>query len=237
MPRLQTAKQIAENALMTIGAFSTSQAQADAGELRRALKWLEMLLNSMSAIRPIAGFWRIIDIPLEAGIGDYNLADYVDAAGIQHLFSVNLVNDLGDVEPLTLMFENDSVVENLTDASRPERAVITKDASPVLKLYPTPTSTEEDAGYKVRLRIQTYQEEIDHTGIADTDLLVRPGWYLCITKKLAYEIGSGPVRTLEDGELKRIKSDGDTLESQLLARDGQYNTGAPPVTEPMEGSY
>lgn len=231
-----SAKTIAENALSTIGAFPASMSQADAGELRKALKWLEMILNTQAGIRPMAGFWRLVDIPLEATVGDYPLEDYADAAGTQHVFSVNVVDDLGNVDPLEMLFENDSVLENLVDTGTPERAVITKDARPVLKVYPTPTSTDEEAGRLLRIRIQTYHDAIDHTGIADSDVLLRPSWYLWITNRLAYEIGKGPVRRLAEAELKRLKDDYMALENALLARDGQYNSGKPPVTEPMAGS-
>lgn len=236
MPTYQTAKKVAENALSTIGAFPASQSQADAGELRKTLEWLEMILNTQSGIRPMAGFYRIIDIPLEAGIGDYDLADYVDEAGAQHVFSVSLVAENGEPDPLEMLFESEAVDENLTLTGQPCRVVITKDKIPALKAYPAPTQENEDAGLLLRVRLQTYHAPIDPTGVADSDLLLRPGWYLWITKKLAYEIGCGPVRRLAEAELKRLKEDAEMLEEKLLARDGKYNSGKPPVTLPMAGS-
>ena len=235
MPTYLTAKDVAENALSTIGAFPASMSQADAGELRKTLKWLEMILNHYSGIRPIAGFWRIVDIPLEAGEGDYDLADYADAAEVQHVFSVSLVKSTGEPEPLDMLWESDSVNEDLTDTGTPKRVVITKDVLPKLKVYPEPTQSNEDAGEKLRLRLQTYHDAIDHTGAANSDLLVRPSWYLWLTERLAYAIGKGPVRRLASTELKELKDDWMMMEGQLLARDGQYNSGKPPVTEPIEG--
>lgn len=236
MAARQTAKQIAENALSTIGAFPASQPQADAGELKKTLGWLEMLLNSISGIRPLAGFWRVVDIPLEAGIGDYLLSDFDDAAGTQHVFSVGIVNDQGSVDPLDMLWEDEAVLENLEKTGRPRRVVVTKDTDPELKVYPTPTQTEQDAGLVLRLRIQTYHDEIDTSGIGDEDILLRPAWYLWLTKRLAYEIGCGPVRHLLEAELTRLQNDSERLEAQLLARDGQYNSSTPPLTEPMAGS-
>lgn len=236
MPTYQNAKKTAENALKTIGAFPASQSQADAGELRTTLQWLEMLLNSIAGYRPLAGFWRVIDIPIEGGIGDYHLVDYADSAETQHVFSVNIVDQNGDVEPIHMLFENEAVEENLKLTGRTCRCVVTKDVFPILKLFPAPTIEDENAGRILRIRVQTYQAAIDDTGVGKEKLNVRPSWYLWLTKKLAYEIGCGPVRRLADGELKRLQTDADLLENLLLARDGQNNAGGPPVTQPMPGS-
>lgn len=235
MPIRQTAKKVAENALSTIGAFPASQPVPDEGELRKTLVWLEMLLNTQAGIRPMAGFWRVIEIPIEAGTGDYLLSDFDNSAGTQHVFSVNLVDDGGNVTPLDIEWENRSIIENLEQTGEPRRCVITKDVYPTIKIYPTPLQAHEDAGMVLRVRIQTYHDNIDETGIADSDLLIRPSWYLWLTKRLAYEIGCGPVRRLVETELSRFKKDADDLETLLLARDGQYQSPKPPVTEPMPG--
>lgn len=236
MPTYQNAKKVAENALRTVGAFPASMTQADAGELRTTLQWLEMILNTLSGYRPLAGFWRVIDIPIEANIGDYNLEDHANAAETQHVFSVNIVDDLGNVEPIDMMFENEAVEENLKETGRTRRAMVTKDARPVLKIYPTPTVEDENAGRIIRLRIQTYHHAIKEDGTGDEKLLIRPSWYLWLIKRLSYEIGSGPVRRLSEQELGRFQDDAETIESLLLARDGMNNSRRPPVTEPMAGS-
>ena len=236
MPQFKTAKQIAEDALSTIGAFPASQYSPDPGELRKALRWLEMILNTQVGIRPMAGAWRIVDIPLEENVGDYELADYEDAAGTQYVFSANLVDSNGNVDPLDMMYENVAVEENLSDIGTPDRVVITKDARPMLRVFPTPQSFDVDAGRVVRIRIQTYQSNIDETGVAGEDVFLRPAWYLWCNNRLSYEIGKGPVRRLMDKELDRLQKDYEKLETALLARDGQYNSSRPPLTEPMQGS-
>lgn len=236
MPAIQTAKIVAENALSTIGAFPASQSAPDPGELKKTLKWLEMLISYQSGIRPLAGFWQVFDIPLEAGVGDYDMADYSEERGVCHVFSCHLVGASGDPEPIEFEFESTAVSENLTQTGRPSRATVTKDTDMVLKVYPTPTQVEEDAGLILRVRVQTYHEDIDPEGTADVDIRLRPSWYLWLTKRLAYEIGSGPVRRLSEGELKRIEDDSTKLENALLARDGQYAAPKPPITEPMAGS-
>ena len=236
MPTIKTAKKIAEDALSTIGAFPASQSAPDPGELNKTLNWLEMLLNYQSGIRPLAGFWQVFDIPIEADIGDYDMADYAEERGVSYVFSATLVSLNGDTDPLDFQYESDAVRENLTDTGRPTRATVTKDRDMVLKVYPTPTQTEEDAGLVIRVRVQTYHEDIDATGAGDEDIRLRPSWYLWLTKRLGYEIGSGPVRRLSEGELKRLEDDAMVLENALLARDGQYQSPSPPVTEPMAGS-
>lgn len=208
----------------------------DPGELKDTLNWLEMILNHQSGIRPLAGFWQTIEIPLEAGIGDYNLADYSEERGVIDVFSVCLVGASGDPDPLDFEYENVALLENLQQSGPPSRATVTKDREMVLKVFPTPTQTEEDAGLILRLRVQTYHDNIDQTGIGDENLRLRPSWYLWITKKTAYEIGCGPVRRLAESELTRLENDATKLENALLARDGKERGSNPPVTEPVAGS-
>lgn len=236
MPTIQTAKVVAENALSTIGAFPAAQSQPDPGEMQKTLRWLEMLLNFESGIRPLAGFWQVFDIPIEAGIGDYDMADYAEERGVVHVFSAFVVDPNGDTDPLDFQYESRAVAENLQATGRPTRATVTKDRDMVLKVYPTPTKTEQDMGLVIRVRVQTYHEDIDPEGVADEDIRLRPSWYLWLTKRLAYEIGLGPVRRLSEGELKRLDDDAAKLEAALIARDGMYSSSSPPLTEPMEGS-
>lgn len=236
MPTFQSAKTIGENALKTIGAFPSSMQAADPGELITAMVWLEMLLNNQTGIRAMLGaYQRIVDIPIEGNIGDYNLADYADCSEAQHVFSASIVSAQGNVNPLEMLYEGDGVKENLTDRGAPSRVVITRDPIPVLKLFPAPTQSNEDSGDVIRIRIQTYHPAINKDGTGSNDVLLRPTWYLWCTKRLSYELASGPVRRLPEGELNRIQADYERLESLLVARDGQYNSGKPPVTEPMVG--
>lgn len=239
MPTIQTAQQIAENALSTIGAFPASRSSPDPGEMKKTLRWLEMLLNYQTAIRPIDSFWTVVDIPVEAGIGDYELADYVSPSGACHVFSVFLVNQTGHVEPIHLEYQSKAAGENLARTGCPERATVKMDTDNVngtLSVYPTPTQSNQDAGLLLRVRIQTFHAPIDETGAGDENINLRPSWYLWVTKRLAYEIGSGPVRRIADGELARLDSDANKLENALLARDGQQISSGPPVTEPVECS-
>lgn len=234
MPNIQSAKIVAENALSTIGAFPASQSAPDPGEMKKTLRWLEMLINFESGIRPLAGFWQVFDIPIEAGVGDYDMADYAEERGVCHVFSAFIVDANGDTDPIDFQYESQSVAENLSRTGRPERATVTKDRDMVLKVYPTPTQVEADAGLIIRVRVQTYHENIDDEGIADEDIRLRPSWYLWLTKRLGYEIGSGPVRRLSAGELKSLKEDAKEMEDALLARDGKYSSPTPPVTGPMD---
>lgn len=239
MPTIQSAKEIAENALSTIGAFPASRSAPDPGEMKKALRWLEMLLNYSSAIRPINSFWTVIDIPIESGIGDYELADYVDESGACQVFGAFIVDQNGHLEAIDLEYQSRAAGENLARTGRPQRATVKMDTDRVngtLSVYPTPTQVEQDAGLILRVRIETFHASIDETGAGDEDIKLRPSWYLWITKKLAYEIGSGPVRRIAEVELSRLESDAMKLENALLARDGQQISPGPPVTEPVECS-
>jgi len=235
LPTIQSAKDIAENALRTIGAFPSTRPSPDPGEMKTALRWLEMFLNMKAAVRPIGGFWQIFDIPIEAGVGDYDLDDYSEERGVNNIFTVCLVDDLGNVDPMTQQTESVTVGENLQQTGTPTRWSITTDRENVLRVFPEPTQTDEDAGKKLRVRVQTYHDKIDPLSSGDVELRLRASWYLWATVGLAYLIGGGPVRRLAEAELKRHADDRDAYEGALLARDAQFN-GRPPVTEPMECS-
>lgn len=209
--------------------------QADQGELRTALQWLELMMNAQLGSRSMVGFMRVLDIPVEAGVGDYNINDYTEAAEVQHVFSVSLIRSTGSVEPLDMLFEDEADGENLSDTGTPDRVIVTRELRPRLRVFPTPTQSNEDNGDLLRVRIQTFHEEIDITGAADSELNLRPSWFLWAIKRLSYEIGSGPVRRLSNSELDRIQTDYFLLENSLMARDGQENSGRPPVTEPIAG--
>jgi hypothetical protein len=235
LPTFMTAKQIAENALKIIGAFPSTMTQADAGDLSTALTWLEMIMNTQAGIRPMAGFWDILEIPLQADIGDYNLTDYGGDAFIQEVFSASLVDSSGNTTPLELVFESDAVIENLSERGPPSRAIVTRDILPVMKLYPAPAQSNEDAGQIVRVRYQSYHSAINPSGTGQVDVKLRPAWYMWAIKKLAYELGCGPVRRLPEGELQRLDKDSLVLEMDLMARDGKYNK-KPLISEPVAGS-
>jgi len=236
LPTIKTAKQIAEDALSTIGAFPASQSSPDEGEMKKTLNWLEMLLNYQVGVLSMPGFWEVFDIPLEAGIGDYDLSDYSSDSGVVGVFSTSIVDRTGYVDSLIFNYESENVLEKLNETGRPCRVHVTKDKDMVLKVYPLPTQVEEDLGLVLRVRVQTYQKSIDPSGVGDEDIRLRPSWYLWVVKRLAYEIGSGPVRRLSEGELRRLDEDAQKLEMLLSAYDGRFSGPKPPVTEPVIGS-
>jgi hypothetical protein len=130
------------------------------------------------------------------------------------------------------MTEDDTITENLSDTGTPDRFSVTLGTTPYIKVFPLPTSVHESAGAIIRIRIQTYHPEIDYMGNGQTDVKLRPSWYLWLTKRLSYEIGCGPVRRLPEQELSRLKNDYIEEEKELLARDGELTPAAPPIGEP-----
>lgn len=231
MPNYLTAKTLAEESLREIGAFPPSQSQADAGELRVSLSRLELILNDMAGSRTFAGLWDVIEIPLEAGKAEYDLEDYADADHVEHVFSIVLVNGNGHVDPITFGFENEAERENRETNGTPNRAVVNSNVKPTITVFPKPTQADEDDEKYLRVRVQTYAAAVDWKGVANRDVKLRPSWYWWAITKNAYAIGRGPVRRLNEQELKRLQDDYNTLENRLLAFDGQPSTGQPPLTE------
>ena len=230
MPNLLKAKEIAESALRVIGSFTPNQIQADEGELRVAMQWLELTMNDLIGSRPISGYWATRTLTLRAGVNEYTLDNEIDLS-VQELFSASLIEQSGTVYPMAMLFENQAVEENEITTGTPYKIVITRDKFPKLKVYPMPTQSDVDSGRVIRLRFQTYEIALDRTGVQDNYLYLRASWQLFAIKKLAYEIGIGPVRHMNETELQRLQSDCMMHEQNLLSRDGLYDTGQPPVTE------
>ncbi len=234
MPNYITAKGLSERSLRYIGAFPPSQSQADAGELSVAMQWLEMLLNLHGAKRVLAGTFKVVDIPLQADVGDYLLSDFTETKEAMHVFSVGLVDEQDNYTPLTMLYGSQAATENLSKTGTPDRVHITKDVKPALRVFPEPKIEDEAAGRVLRVRFQTYASAIDPRGIGDNNLSLRPGWYLWAVNALAYEIGKGPVRRLNEYELKRFQDDALSMLNGVLAKDGLADTGQPQATEPWD---
>jgi hypothetical protein len=220
VPNLKTSKDIAEDALRYVGAFPPSQTQADAAELKVALRFLETILQYHVGVRPALGTWATIDIPLVASKSEYKITDHMDEDWAAEVFSIGVVGTNGDYDPLTLLGADD-FVKLPTASGTPIYYKNSILVAPVISVNPTPVAADVTAGNVLRVRIQKYQVATDPTGIADNDLNLRPSWHLWATNAVAYEIGKSPVRRLPEGELARFEKDRDRYEAALLAKDGQ----------------
>jgi hypothetical protein len=234
MPNYLTAKALAEEALKEIGSFSPSMEQADIGELRVALSRLEMILNSKIGHNQTAGYWRTIDIDIAASDNDYKISSYANTDGVQYVFSANRIDSNGSVFPLEMLTQREWDEKNKTETGSVEAIFITRDNDGYVHTYPKPPAGITTGDTKIQLRVQTFAPKIDHKGIADNDMFIRPTWYWWAVTKLAYAIGRGAVRRLPDGELRRLKDDYMQEEKDLMAGDNHDMTGIPYTTEPED---
>jgi hypothetical protein len=236
MPNIYTAKEVAEQALRVIGRLSPKQPQADAADLRVALSQLEMAINDTVGRTALAGFSRTMDIPLVSGQTVYKTSDYADGREVQQVFSMVLVEPTinSDPDPLLMVFENQALTRSPIATGTPCDVVVSRDVYPIITLLRVPTDGDVVAGRVLRLRYQTYVTAPDPKGIADTDIMVRPSWYLWLVTKVAYLCGRGPILRLPNGELSVLRQDLADLEAGQLARDGLNNTSQPPMTEPYD---
>lgn len=231
MPTVLFATDIAEEALREIGAYTTNMEQADAQQMKVALRRLELVLNTAIGVNVYLPSWREYDIPLIAGQSEYLLSEFVDDNGIQFITDTKVfdttINRHYDFELVT---EQKFQVYDGEITARPYRGFVDKTSSPTLHVYPLVDPSIPNGQYTLHIVAQVYANAIDPNNSQNVELILRPTWYLWAIKKLAFALGCGPIFRLPMDELEGLGTEVTALETALLASDGKHNTSDPPIT-------
>jgi len=228
-----TAKQIAEEALKKIGAFSLHDSGADPVELDRALTWLDLIVAEQAGKRTC--HWLIPDtvsLSLTGGTADYDMNAVLGVGlpdnGIQFPVSATISDDNGNETPLTLVHRDQyEEIPDKTSTGTPEWIYIDRLYEPTLKTYPVLGSGV--TGYTINLVVQRFSETFHNTkGNQATEL--RPAWQLWAIYKLAATIGDGTVRRVPDREIKMFHDVAKTSEVDLLAFEETEHASGPSRT-------
>lgn len=227
MSAVLTSREIAEEALRKIGAYSRADTGADPEDLRIALNWLDLIMSEFSGTTRV--LWlvqRPFQFPLLANVQDYNLLDEAATAGaatadFEFIVSATLVwNNGGQRRPLELL-RCDQFNRRSRDSITgvPCVAYVDRLKAPTLSLYPVPTA---DDTYTCELSVQSFPSSTaDYQNVAGVQggldaPGIRKSWQRWAILKLAAELGDGPVRRLSPAEIDRYKRDADIAEKKLL---------------------
>lgn len=234
MPTLFSAKDIAEEALKKIGRFPTSQSQANAVDLTRALRMLELILQASHGEQSMIGGKGTLQVPLVATVRNYPLQYLANPAGVQIVFDAELLEVAsGSVTPLKVLEEEEFFKRNLTDTGLPCEIYVNKgpEATPSMQIHPYLGPDVASGLYKIYLQIQTFATTISERNIGSRTINIRPTFYLWAITKLAYQLGTGTIRRLPRQETDQFKLDYEEMEIKLVGFDGNDNSNQP-FTEP-----
>lgn len=234
MPTTLSAKDIAEEALRKIGRFPSTQDQADAGDLKKSLRMLEIILQDRFGQGSMTSAWGTVRVPLTASTQIYPLKNQqTDAAinGVQFVYAAELITIAsGESCPIDVINEKKFFERDQNCVGRPCAVYINKgpdSANELMLINPILGAEVADGTYEIYLQVQTFATTISQNGVGAKLINIRPTYYLWAIKKLAYELGNGTLRQLPTAELNRLQKDYMLDEAKLDAFDGRENDSQP----------
>lgn len=225
-----TAADVAEGALRKVGALPPSMAAPNPRELRVALRELNTAVAHLAGTVELPWVRRRYRIPLLPDVYEYDLtlpypegADCPCGAVIDKWDWAYLILTDGRRKPLTLQYERDHLNRELDvpEPGEPCAVWIKRELVPWAVLDRQPIALEvaqgEDATTGLTLEIAGQHQAGDLTeSDGRVELILPNAWQLYLTYACAAEIGNGPVRTLPDGRLDRLKADRERYKAELL---------------------
>lgn len=241
MPTIFSAQDIAEQALQKVGRFPTTQAAADTKDMARALSMLETILQDFFGTASVTSAQGTLQIPLTAGTLKYPLVTYATADGVQFVFGAQLVNVANGGwrvidKDIKIIGEESFYERDLQCTGHPHWICIDKGVKgepPLLQVNPILGPEVPDNTFVLLMQVQTFAPTVVTRGIGSSPskFFMRPTYYLWAITKLTYQLGTGTVRRLPDGELDRFQKDYMMMEAKLTGFDAPENSNEP-FTQP-----
>lgn len=235
MPTLFSAKDIAEQSLQKIGRFPTTEDQANAVDLARALRMLETITQDFFGGNTVTSAWGTLQIPLTASTLEYPLSDYQTDEGVQFVYGAELIDVSNSgwrvLGPIKVVNEKKFFSNDITQTGIPAIVYVDKGIPPIMQINPILGAEVAADNYKILLQIQTFATRIVTRGIGAKPIDLRPTYYLWAITKLAYQLGNGTIRRLPEAELTRLQKDYMDMETKLQGFDANENDDQP-FTEP-----
>lgn len=244
MSKLFSSVEIATLALRRISALPTSETAPEGEELRVSLQFLDLVLSELSGTSRIySQVGPSLAMILKPGVTSYALKDALGEgfpkSGLVNPVSVwasNLAGRQYEVPIVTReVFER---YKRFPETGAPECVYIDREPSPTVYLFPPPRADDVQAWF-LELVYQEQAPNVSPNGVAnsvpeDQAHSLRHAWQLWLVKKLAYEIGCGPVAALPEGRLSRLDRDQRDAYSKLEARDNHEHSNLPPIQHSWE---
>jgi hypothetical protein len=241
MSAVLSAKQIGEEALRKIGAYSINDSAADGTELRVALNWLDLIMAELSGSTQI--FWLMrneVNLTLTTGQRQYTLPAALSAEapgeGIQFVNSATLINETGTRTPLTVLdYQTYNAVANKDTIGDPTGIYVERLLQPVLYTYPVSQfDTALGQSRRIELNVQTFAGTLagDRSvgGLQSEGALqhgLRQSWQRWAIYTLAANLGDGTIRNLPSGRLDRLRDESRLSRAALLAFENRETFDAP----------
>jgi len=221
MSRLLSCNALVDHALREIGSFSSYDVSADATEHEIGLQRLDMLLAELAGTENL---WflhptrQTVDIPVSEE--SFTLFGLLDPP-IQFFEDTRLiVPEATDNErPLELVrrLEYDEIRKK-NESGDPRWVYIERSESPKAFIWPVASRT----GLQMVIDGQSYAATaLDNLGKNAHGFPA--AWQRCLIKKLAADLGSGPVKTIPADERQQKASEGEAALQKLMTRNQREN--------------
>jgi hypothetical protein len=222
-----SAAKVAEEALRTVGVYSTYDVEPDPEDFNVALGRLHALTAYIVATEQLH-FFREVEqtIVLEANRESYPLSSFL-TTNLQYIENIQYTYNDGTRQPVKLvtLTKLEELKLEHNELNTPDYAYAEREDSGLLFPYGVP----KVAGYKFLIRGRRFSSDLDTNG-GSVPTEFAEAWSLCLVNLLAHNIGSGPVTTLPAGERKEIKIEGERMKRALIAYNQHANVAQPRQT-------
>ena len=228
MGRLFNAGQVALAAIRRTQAIAPFEASADAYKTGIALNNLDTLLSFMNGTEGLeTQKVRAQSLALTTSTS-YNL-DALLEDDLQFVSSVILYDETtGKETPIEMITEKQyDEITDKTTTGEPDGVYITKDDSPTLYTYPTPTAASL---YSLRISGYKYSAEVAGNAAGSHDL--NSAWQLFLEYRLAAMIGDGPLMRAPRVDINGWNQEAETARQRLVGYHNRTNRNRPRATKP-----
>lgn len=235
MSVLFSARQVAEEALRLIGAYSPNDSAADGVELDIALTWMDLNLSQLAGTRQL---WFLVSssstVPMVADQASYDLSDIL-TDDLQFPQYAHLDTGNGTRHAIRIVsrreFENLSVP---AASGEPYYVHIDRLNIPTMRVYPVPTVV----GASVILTHQGFLPDIADKVGGNAAHGLSVAWQRWLALATAIDIGSGPVRRMQVNDIASFERRAqDALAVLMGFNSGSEHTNAAPISASSDAIY
>lgn len=220
-------KRIGEAALRLIGSFSINDSAADPAELEEALFWLDLSVNTMSAIDQC--YWLVTNTVSKALTVDqvsYDLETLLGSDkpddGVFFVVDATINDGNGADEPVTIIRRDEyEAIPDKDVSGKADRIYIDRRNEPTLFTYPTMGT---GASYTLNLVLRSYAPDMTKNR-GNSKHGIPPEWNEWMIVETASKIGNGPVRRLPRAEKNDLKGESKMLYDKLMVYANREKAG------------
>lgn len=228
----ETVREICEDALMHIGAYSIHDEGAQHEDVERAARFFDKLLKDTASKQRQLWAIRTAPIALTANTQEYTLVEAMgdDAPDAGMMFPVSaLVRDAdGNDTPVKLVTRQEyDAITDKADTGMPCVLFIDR-LSPDQTMKPHPVAAEDDL-YTIYLTFQQFNPDPTARDVENRTTGLRANWGLWAGFALAEVLSYGAVRKLPEGEIQTFKTKALELWGDLTAYDDHEHADEPPI--------